>query len=752
MNYKKTIVAVFSLICVQASAQELQSIVNYYNGNNLEESIISPLLNSTLTDCKKNKWAVEVTTKEMNGQKSIIDYQVKYTLLSENAFQVAVGVNFHFSNWSKDNFVFVPSIVYAGNRFEKKTMNYPPYWYDTNEWKINMPTTTPLVPSLGKYENSGKIELTTGNASTPLMAFYSGQDRMSWMVQTLQRNQYGNFGLFIEEDKSAKQATFSIMSPVVRARRATGDGFTNSEDKAVDLKKGDVIELRFRLYKQSNTTLQGMYDNFLQHRKDLNPISYDYAIMPFSEVWRVMNHLYQKNRWEQSLQMYCIAKYNEHSNWSSIWQLGWVGGGQSTLPILSQGSEIEIQRAMQNLNVIFEKTQAPSGFYYAYGNGKIFKGFGFGAAFENNETFIRSQGDFLYMAQLQFNQIKRLHKEIPDFWYKSLQKQADAFLNLWKEYGQVGQFVDVESGKICIGNSTAGAIVPAGLALAYQTYNNKSYLDASKGLAEKFYKEYVKNGYTTGGPGEILSSPDSESAFALFESYIILYEVTKEKKWLDYAKDLLPICASWVVSYDFKFPEYSVMHQIKAHSTGSVWASIANKHSAPAICTWSGESLLKYYRMTGDCYAIDLLKDIAHGIPQYISYKNRPIADMEPGGICERVNISDWEGKEHIGGNLFASCAWTEVAAMLTVTQLPSIYVSKDKNHIEVFDHVLLKSKKKDGNQLILVLQNPTAYDAELKIYVDDPAFPQCSSFDIHDLQKVKKVVVKANSISTVNI
>lgn len=265
-------------------------------------------------------------------------------------------------------------------------------------------------------------------------------------------------------------------------------------------------------------------------------------------------------------------------------------------------------------------------------------------------------------------------------------------------------------------------------------------------LAEKYYNDFVLKGYTTGGPGEILSSPDSESAFGLFESYITLYEVTKNRKWLTFAKDLLPICASWVVSYDFEFPEQSDMNKINAHSNGSVWASIANKHSAPAICTWSGESLLKYYRYTDDQRAVDLLNDIAHGVPQYICAPGHKIGNMELGGACERVNLSDWEGKDAVGGNIFASCSWVETAVLLTVTQLPSIYVRKDKGQVEVFDHVILKSKKKEGNHLVLELQNPTEYDAELKIYVDDSVPLKNSIFDINDSQKVKKVVVKAKT------
>jgi hypothetical protein len=752
IKFLKGISLLIIMICFQANAQDKRIFINYYSGNKVEASRAFPLKNGIVEDSRSQQWQIEIDSSVVDKQDGIADYVIKYTLLSQSAPQVSVGINFNFEDWSADNFVFVPAIVYNGNRFDKKVMSYPPYWYDKKEWRLDMPTTTPLIPSLEKYENYGKIELTTGNASTPLMAFYSPGKKMSWIVQSQQRNQLGDFGFFIEENKSERRAVFSIMSPAVREKRATGSGFAASDDVAANLEKGDKVEIKFRIYKQRATKLKDMYALFLQARKDINPSSTDYAVMPYSEVWRVMNNLYQKDRWDESIQMYCLTKPGSNTGWNQIWQLGWVGGGQATLPILLQGDKLGVRRAKQNLNVIFTKTQTPSGFYYAYGNGKEFKSFGYGEAFKNNETFIRSQGDFLYMAQKQFFQLKNLQEEIPAAWYNSLRKQADAFLHLWNKYKQVGQFVDVMTGEICIGGSTAGAIVPAGLALASITFNDDKYLHAAKGLADKFYKEFVSKGYTAGGPGEILSSPDSESAFALFESYITLYEVTHAKKWLNYAKDLLPICASWVVSYDFQFPPSSIMHQIDAHSMGTVWASVANKHSAPAICTWSGESLLKYYRATGDRYAIDLLKDIAHGVPQYISHEDRPIGNLEPGGACERVNLSDWEGKENVGGNLFASCSWVEVAAMLTVTQLPSIYIQKDKGFVETFDHLHAEVLKQDSNGIELKIANPTRYDAEVKIFMETSKEAQEELYSLGDSSKLKIIKVKGNSSAIIKL
>lgn len=741
-----------ALFGLHVHAQDKRLVLNYYSGNKVEDSQTFSWNSGAVKDNRSQTWQVEIDSMVVDKRQGIVDYTVKYTLLSQRASQVAMGVSFDFEDWSADNFVFVPSIVYAGNRFDKKVMAYPPYWYNREEWRVDMPTTTTLVPSLEKYENCGRIELTTGNAATPLMAFYSPAKARSWMVQCLQGNKWGNFGLFIEENKVKQKADFAIMSPAVREKRATGSGFAVSEDRAANLVKGDVVELKFRVYSRVARSLQDMYTCFLHNRKDFNPADSDYAVMPFSEVWRVMNRLFQQDRWDESIGMYCLTKPGSNAGWNQIWQLGWVGGGQATLPMLLQGDEVGVNQAIKNLDMIFTKTQAPSGLYYAYGNGKEFKGFGFGKVLENNETFVRSQGDFLYMAQKQFSQLRNLGKEIPVAWWNSLKRQADVFYNLWNSYGQVGQFVNVETGDICIGGSTAGAIVPAGLALASQTFGKSNYLRAAEGLGDKFYKEFVLKGYTTGGPGEILSTPDSESAFALFESYVTLYEVTRKKKWLRYAKDLLPICASWVVSYDFKFPEHSVMNQINVHSTGAVWASVANKHGAPAICTWSGESLLKYYRATGDKYAVELLRDISHGIPQYISHPDRRVGKMEPGGACERVNLSDWEGKGSVGGNLFASCAWVEVATMLTVTQLPSIYVQKDKGLVEVFDHLDVKLLRRDNKNVELQISNPTRYDADVKLYVETSGEARRRLYSLKDASKVKMVNVKGNSSRVVKL
>jgi hypothetical protein len=140
----------------------------------------------------------------------------------------------------------------------------------------------------------------------------------------------------------------------------------------------------------------------------------------------------------------------------------------------------------------------------------------------------------------------------------------------------------------------------------------------------------------------------------------------------------------------FSFPPESTFGKLGMLAHGTVLANAQNKHSAPGICTQSGLSLLRLFRHTGDTsdtWIMDLLRDIAHTLPQYMSRADRPIPwtmpynlpedpsekKLRPGWMCERVNLTYWGGHEHPGEVFYYSC-WSEVSLLLTIAELPGIY------------------------------------------------------------------------------
>ena len=202
----------------------------------------------------------------------------------------------------------------------------------------------------------------------------------------------------------------------------------------------------------------------------------------------------------------------------------------------------------------------------------------------------------------------------------------------------------------------------------------------------------------------------------MLESFVTLLEITGDDQWLAPARDLLRQCATWVVSYDYVFPPDSTLGKSHARTTGAVWANVQNKSACPGICTLSGDSLLRLWRASGDPLALELLGDIAHGLPQYLSREDRLLGKpMRPGWMCERVNLSDWEGAQGVGGNLFGSC-WAEISLMLTTIEIPGLYVQPDTGTFHVFDHVLAEAIGHHDDELTLKLTNPTRFDAEVKV------------------------------------
>ena len=234
----------------------------------------------------------------------------------------------------------------------------------------------------------------------------------------------------------------------------------------------------------------------------------------------------------------------------------------------------------------------------------------------------------------------------------------------------------MENGEILYGGTASGASAIGALVRAWRYFGYQKYLDVAKLAGEKYYTDYVSKGITYGGPGEALCAPDSESAYAMVESMVLLFEAEHEEKWLKYAVDSLHLLSSWVMPYSYVFPAESELGRLKINTVGSVFANVQNKHSAPGLCTASGEAIYKIYQYTNVREYLELLRDIAFFIPQCVSTEERPIFSWDreprrllPGWICERVNTSDWEGADRVGG-VFASSCWCETSLLLSFSEL----------------------------------------------------------------------------------
>jgi hypothetical protein len=643
--------------------------------------------------------------------------------------QSTTALSFYFDEWSESNYVLVPGAAYGGNRFDARELSYAPCWSRLSDYGPDVPTLITDVPRLS-YDPAepSAFHLLTGDAATPAIGIFDRKSAAGWLFATDQSTPLGDTSMHLEESASRGSARVSFQAPGVRPKLKYEMTTTKvpSTDRAHDFSPGDTVRIRCRVYHFPCGSVHELFERFAAVRcQGMPPVSLA-SSLPFSAAWGIQETKYNEMNWNEQLGYYAVGTIDmKHQDW----QIGWVGGGMSSLAMLLEGSELSLDRAIKTIDFMFG-SQTESGFFH----GVCYKGEWFGDEFSDDPNrlhseqwhILRKSADALYFIMKQLIAIEQISPafNMPGRWIDGTKRLADAFVKLWRKYGQFGQWVHTGTGDIIIGGSEGAAIAPAGLALCGQYFGDDTYTEIAKESAAYYYNTATMQGVTTGGPGEILQCPDSESAFALLESYIVLYESSGDRAWVKRAEEAALQAMSWCVSYDFTFPAGSTFNQLGIHTTGSVIANVQNKHSAPGICTLSGDSLFKLYRATGNKQYMELLREIAGNLPQYLSREDRPVKgwdgkDMPPGYMSERVNMSDWEGKAYVGEVIPYSC-WCEVSLMLAYSELPGIYVNMASGNVFVMDQVACSLQEMDNGSRVLIVSNETIFPAKVKLLAEN--------------------------------
>jgi hypothetical protein len=693
----------------------------------------------------------------------------KATVVAGRAEQVQMCLEFTPDSWNREVHVMLPAAAYNGNRFKCRPTEYPPKPVLLEDRQERPELVINDVPRLNiEGGEPSQLHITTGDETTPAITWFNAQEGKSTVILTAQGNEYGNYGLRIAESNDRRSALCSIESPVLRQTVYSHCRSDNpSWDRAVDLECGDSIEIPSLCISFDSSCVLDHYRGFALHRKDLSdPVELKH-VLPFSASWDIQERKLNRDNWNGDYGYYAVGTRDhwegEQHNVSQDWQPGWTGGGINSLALLALGDELSRERALKTLEFMFTKTQAQSGLLHGlYHQGQFYDDT-FHHKTEQQWVMIRKNTDALYFALKHLLVLCDRGQQAPQAVVLGVRKLADALDGIWKRYGQFGQFFDVNSAELLVGGTLSGALGAGALALAGQFFEHPAYIETAKSAAAADFNTHVEKGLTTGGPGEILQAPDSEAAFAMLESLVVLYEVTGDRAWLPMAEAVADQCATWCASYDYKFPVESLFGKRNIRAAGSVWANVQNKHSSPGICTFSGDSLFKLYRATGEMRFLELITEIAHNLPQYMVRDGHALGDMKEGWICERVNFSDWEGPENIGGNMFGSC-WPEVSLALTSLEIPGLYLQTDSALVQAIDHIDARvidgsdvgeqdtgdngakgdtagrDLKCRGAELTLELQNSTEFDAVVTVLAENQKEARqrvLGQVQVHHLPKV---------------
>jgi len=610
----------------------------------------------------------------------------------------------------------MPGAAYNGNRFESRRIRYSPKLLDSRDIGPDKPMIISDVPRLNINDGPSQIQERSGAMSVPAIGFQSDSTKTGFLLMTNQATIFGDNGISIEESRDRQTGVISITVPVVREnyQYTIADNQAASKDKAPDFKTGDEFNLKFRLYFFDSPDIQGLFNRFAEIRKDLAGETKLKPFIPFSSCFSVQEAKFNEQNWVDEYGYYSVGM---RENFLQDWQIGWTGGMISTYPLLFAANETSKQHVIQNFDWLFPNGICPAGFFWDSGEkGTQWYGGDIRKPNTVNWHLIRKSGDGLYYIIKQLMLMEKEGIEVKPEWKKGTQTVADAFVRLWDKWGQFGQFVDSQTGDVVVGGSTSGAIVPAALVLAANYFSNPEYQRVAEASAEQNYQNFVTKGIICGGPGDAMQNPDSESSYSMLESFMLLYESTQDKKWLAMAEEMANQFSSWVMSYDYKFSENSALGKLGVQTTGIVLANTQNKHGAPGICTHSGIALWRLFRATSNPRYMELLRDIAFVMPQYLSHPIRPIEKMKTGWMSERASTTDW--LEGIGELMYGS-TWAETSLMLTYIELPGVYVQPDKSYICAIDNIEAGIIQNNPKSLTIKLTNSTKADASVKVFAE---------------------------------
>src|SRR6185437_10732623 len=496
------------------------------------------------------------------------------------------------------------------------------------------------------------------------------------IILTNQQSSFGNNGMFIEEDAGSltknKKISFIVSAPGVREQRYVMCGRAPSGDKAADFKSGEIVSLQFKIFYFKADNLIEFYKKVFEKRKSLSGKNTFSNTTPYSVAADLILQHFDKDKW---LENDSVAMYNNHPDSENPYnyQIGWGGIPVITFPMVIDLTPERLRRVLLSFHHVYDESQGKSGLFYAVNmNGKIY-GDPHGKMAERSTIAMpRRSMDVLYFGLQSFDLLKKwgYAGSIKPAWDMVLKRCADGLVNVWKKYGQFGQFIDVDNLKMDINGSTAGCAAGAGLALASKYFHNPEYLRVAEEATDMYFKRDFMNGYAGGGAAEILQSPDSETPWDMAQTCMELYAVTENYGWVQKAVFAVNMLSTWMVSYDYKFPENSAMGEAGIHATGAIFASSQNNHSAPGYYILSGDFMLKLFRATGSPLYAQMYKDQSHNVIQYVGAPYNPFKKAI-GTVTERVQLSDWEGyNEGYTSYDDSNMAW-EVLAALTCEENP---------------------------------------------------------------------------------
>jgi len=644
---------------------------------------------TTVTDSRHNRWSIKLNVSKWKNEGFRCDFN--YQLLEGEAKNVFFehGMVPDLAASPDETYVLMPGLLYDGNHLARPDGEVPR-----------------LIPA-----NQFQLDTPVLSLSTTATLLYEKATGSTLVTMTEVKSGLGPSGFSYE--MRPRRHKLAVLAPLYREKHFHGHVYEACTPAGANVAQGQSFKVTVFYLPTHYGSLAEFFSAFHAVREPAPFVRT--PRLPMSKAAEMVEKNFNVIDWCKG-NYYINASPPDYDpvaqgcnslpmDWHLI--VAWCAGSITGYALLQAGNDQSQQRSIAMLDLIAEGGISPSGLFWSnYGKGQWDKGNTKIAMHQH----MRMPGDAAFFFQKAIALEKSRGREHPG-WVRAVVSNLDAFARLWRQNHDFGHFVNRETLKIEETGSAAGALCIGGLALGAGLPNGKEYLAVAQEAADAYFERYVETGWLAGGPLDIGITSDSESATAILESFVTLYEATRNPAHLKYAQMAADILASWVVSYNAPFPSGTDCDRIKLQTVGGVLANSRNHHIGPTMATTSGDMFFRLYRYTGKAVYLKILQDVVSGLPQYLCLEPGEFGKMQVGMMSEQYNMTDELGTR---GHVWqVNASWGATGLLLSYGALPSIYVDRPRRNLAVFDQL---DAKADFTAQRLSITNATPHEAHISI------------------------------------
>ena len=154
-----------------------------------------------------------------------------------------------------------------------------------------------------------------------------------------------------------------------------------------------------------------------------------------------------------------------------------------------------------------------------------------------------------------------------------------------------------DDGNVRAKNGTVGCFFVHPILIAYRKTGNEKYLNSAKRAFDFYYGELEREGFTTAGALDTYNI-DKESSSPLLRAALALYEVSKDRSYVDKAEKIAWYLCTWMMHFTVAYPEDCVISKLGYDTFGGT--SVSTPHNAlDQYALRDVLSFLKLYELTG---------------------------------------------------------------------------------------------------------------------------------------------------------